>query len=539
MNRNAVLGVILVVIVAGVAGWQYWQQGQKEPEVPQVEQVLIVAHTVDADTLDPQISGMMVAGDVFMTIYDSLLVRDEDGVIRPHLAESWEFSEDGRELKLKLREGVTFHSGAPFNAEAVKYNFDRIFDPETASGSLATIQDVVKDVRVTGEYEVALELYEPNIIILDILATVGDFCIDPVEAEKWGVDEFGLHPSGTGPFMFEEWVRDDHITVVRNPDYDWAPEFTGHEGPAKLEKIIFRVIPEPTVRVQSAQTGEIHIAAWPSNQMIEDVRKDPNVKVLEVAGDRIDFFSINVERYPWNITEMRKAVMHGINKEAINTAAAMGLNIVAYSPAAPATMGNWYNDELYEYTNYDPELSASILEEQGWELAEDGWRYKDGQQLTANLVEPSKKYADLLDVALVVKDNLEAIGIKIEFEDLDRDTWYTRTFDGTYDFTAAGLSGANIVGLKWLFSPDQIPWPNWERVNDTDMMYNLEMGMKQTSVEAAEPYFKEFQRIIVDRGYWNPIYHPTVFKVVYKTAIGLKHPPVAGGWIYLDIEITT
>lgn len=85
-------------------------------------------------------------------------------------------------------------------------------------------------------------LYEPNILILDILTATGDLCIDPTVVEEWGVDEFGLRPSGTGPFMFDEWVRDEYISVVRNPDYNWAPVFTGHEGPAKLEKMFYECV---------------------------------------------------------------------------------------------------------------------------------------------------------------------------------------------------------------------------------------------------------------------------------------------------------
>ena len=482
---------------------------------------------------------MMVAGDVIMTMFEGLLVRDMTGAIQPHLVEAYEFSDDGILLTLTVKEGVTYHCGEPFNAASIKYSFDRIFDPATASGQLATIAEVIKNVTVTGEYELTLELYAPDILILDTLVA-DNFALCPVEAEEWGVDEFGLHPCGTGPFKFVEWVRDDHVTVENNPDYDWAPAFTDHEGPAGLEQIIFRVIPEPTIRIQSVQTGEIHVAADPPNNQIDSVRDDTNVRVLEVQGSRIDFVSINTmdERYPWNITDMRKAAMHAIDKEAINIAAAMGLNTPAYSPAAPPLMGAWYNDELFEYTNFDLELAASILDEQGWLLADDGWRYKDGVQLTANLIEPSKLYADLLDVGLVIMANLEEVGINVDFEDLDRDTWYSRDVEGTYDITAAGLSGATITGLQWFFSPAQIPWPNWMRVNDTELVYNIEMGRQQTSIEDAKPYFFEVQRIIVDEAYWDPIYYPTVFKVVYNTVENLPHPPVAGGWIYLDVEIT-
>jgi peptide/nickel transport system substrate-binding protein len=544
MERNILLGIVVVVIIAGAAGFYLMQNqpddtnGEPGPGPTDEEIILYVGHTVDADTLDPQTSGMMVAGDVIMTMFDSLLVRDMNGDIQPHLAESYTFSEDGTKLTLKLREGVQYHCGTPFNASGVAYSLDRLFDPETASGQLATIKDVIKEWNVISEYEIELVLHNPDILILDQL-TADNFALCPKCGEEHGVEEFGLNPCGTGPFKFEEWIRDDHVTVVNNPDYNWAPPFTGHEGPANVDEIVFRVIPEPTVRVQAVQTGEIQICAWPPLNQIPEVRDDPNVEILEVQGSRIDFMSFNTldERYPWNITEMRKAASHAIDKEAINTAAAMGLNVPAYSPCSPALMGSWYNDELFNYTNYDPELAGEMFDAEGWILEDDGWRYKDGVPLTVNLIEPSKKYADLLDVALVVKDNLEAVGVKVDFEDLDRDTWYSREVEGTFDMSAAGLGGATITGIKWFFDPAQMPWPNWMRVNDTELMYNINEGRKQTSVEDALPYFHEVQRIIVDEAYWDPIYYPTVFKIIHKDLSNLPHPPVAGGWIYLDVEI--
>ena len=539
LNRNLTIGVVIVVIIVAAGAW-YMSRPSEEPDIiPPIEQTLIVAHEVDADTLDPQISGMIEAGIVFESMYDSLLVRDMEGTIQPHLAKSWSFSEDGKTLTLTLREDVTFHSGTPFNAEAVKYSFDRIFDNATGSGALATIQDIIKEVRVQGEYGVEIELYNPNILILDILTVTGDYCIDPTEAEKWGVDEFGLHPSGTGPFIFEEWVRDDYITVVKNPDYNWAPEFTGHEGPAKLDKIIFRVIPEPTIRVQACQTGEVHIAHTPSANMITDLESDPNVAIERVEGNRIRFLSLNTldEHYPWNITEMRRAVLHAIDKEAIVEGATNGVDVPAYSPGSPI-LGEWYNDELESYSNYDPDLAASILEEQGWALAEDGWRYKDGVQLTINLVNSGKIYQIYSDICVIVQSTIEDVGIKVELEELDRDAWYTRTFDGTYDLTPASLGTGDITGLNWFFAPANIPWPNWMRVNDTDLMYNINMGMQQLSAEEAEPYFKDAQKIIVEEGYWFPLYYSTNMKLRHTSVEGFHHPVLSAGWIYIDVEIT-
>jgi len=359
-----------------------------------------------------------------------------------------------------------------------------------------------------------------------------------VEAEKWGVDEFGLHPSGTGPFMFETWVRDYYISVIRNPDYNWAPDFTGHEGPAKLERIVFRVVPEPTIRAQAVQTGEIHVSHTPPTQMLDLLDLDVNVQILKVAGNRIRFMSINTmeEHYPWNIKEMRQSILHAIDKESVVTVLG-GVDVVAYSPGAPI-LGAWQNNEIYEYSNYDPELAASILDEQGWILADDGWRYKDGVQLTANLVNSGKKYQVYSDICIVVTSNLEDIGIKVDLEELDRDPWYTRGYDGTYDLTPASLGTGDMPGLKWFFSPSQIPWPNWMRVNDTDLMNAIETGMIQTNADDAEIYFKEAQRIIVDEGYWNPLYYSTNYKIAHKSVIGLEHPQQSAGWIYLDVEIT-
>jgi peptide/nickel transport system substrate-binding protein len=421
----------------------------------------------------------------------------------------------------------------------VKYSFDRIFDPATASGVLATIQPVIKEVKITGEYEITIELYNPDILILDTLTDIGAFTICPVDAAKWGVKDFGIHPCGTGPFKFVEWVRDDHVTVTKNPDYNWAAPFTNHVGPAKLDEIIFRIIPEPTVRIQAVQAGELHVDAAPSANFIPNMRNDSRVRVLEVQGSRVDFCSFNTieGNYPWNITEMRRAVVHAIDKQGINIASAFGLNTLASSPCAPAIMASWWNDKLANYTEYNPALAKQMLDNQGWVMSSDGYRYKNGVQLKIDLIEPSKKYTNYLDVALVLIDNFKAVGINVNFQDLDRDTWYSLEVAGNFDVTCAGLSGADITGIQWFFDPINIPWPDWMRVNNTELMNNIKLGREQTSIATAKPYFDEVQKIIVEEAYWDPIYYPTVFKIVNNSVENLPQPPVYFNWIYLDTII--
>jgi len=207
---------------------------------------------LDPPTMDPHRSGAAVDRQVYQSLYDKLVDIDENLGIVPMLATSWTISPDGKTVTFKLRQGVKFHDGTPFNAEAVKYNFDRMRDPKFPSTRRSEIAPVANVVAVDPA-TVQIVLERPYSPLLYVLTDRAGMMVSPAAAQKEGLN-FALHPVGTGAFAFVEKLPQDHITLQRNPGY-WDPALP------RLERIVFRVITDDNARVANVKSGDVDIVA--------------------------------------------------------------------------------------------------------------------------------------------------------------------------------------------------------------------------------------------------------------------------------------
>ena len=194
---------------------------------------LTVITPSDVSTFDPHPAvGFSVR--VFANIYEPLFRKDEKGVLHGQLAQSWRFL-DPTKLQVTLRKGVKFHSGNELTAEDVKFTYERQLNPADLARDAAVIKMLKTPIQVVDRYTLILETREPNAALVDTLAqSLATLIPDSGEIKKWGKD-YGLHPSGTGPFKFVEWVRGQHVKLARNADY-W-------NGPPYVDFLVFKVVP--------------------------------------------------------------------------------------------------------------------------------------------------------------------------------------------------------------------------------------------------------------------------------------------------------
>src|SRR5262249_46610280 len=228
----------------------------------------------------------------------------------PELARSWQVSSDGKRVTFQLQRGVKFHDGADFNADSVKWNIERILDPQTKSPQRAQLEPAIASVAVVDPYTVAVELKKRFAPLLAALAERPGFIVSPTAVQKLGPD-FGQRPIGTGPFRFVEWVRDAQVTLERFPDY-WD------KGKPYLDRVICRVVSDPTVRFTMVRTGEVDIATDADARDISSLRNEASLRVSEMKpSTRWTALQWHVDEPPFNKKALRQAIARACNRNAL------------------------------------------------------------------------------------------------------------------------------------------------------------------------------------------------------------------------------
>ena len=413
------------------------------------------AQRQEPDTLDPHRTSWAAAQHIMMNIYDSLFFMNPDtNELEPWLAESWEYSEDGKTWTFYLRNGVTFHDGTPFNAEAVKYNFDRLVSPEASSPFAASLVGPYESSEVVDDYTVRLHFSVAYAPLADGLSQSFLGMISPTAAEKWGIDDFGQHPVGTGPFMFKEWAAKDHVTLVRNPNYNWAPPFYNHQGPAYLEEIIWRFVEEPATRLAILETGEVHLIDLVPEEEVVRLATDPNFYVISAGCPGIsEVLWFNTERPPTNELKIRQAINYATDRKAVSGAITFNVAPIAYGPISEATL--CFDQDLkedYPYP-YDPEKAKALLEEAGWVEGPDGIRVRDGQRLELILTKQTVAgpYSEL------IQGMLREVGMEVTIEEFAPGAFVEADQRGEFHITAMGWISKDPVVMESTYHSKSIP----------------------------------------------------------------------------------
>ena len=352
--------------------------------VPRSGGVLVYAIEGDPDRLDANLSGLRTSQIVFFQIFEPLVVRDPaDNTFKPWLAASWEVSADGKAYTFKLRRDVKFHDGTPFDAAAVKFNMDRTHDPALATRCAGCAVGFYEATDVVDPFTVRIRLKAAWAPFLDAMSLFYRM-VSPEQVRKVGNQDFGRQPVGTGSLKFVEWIPNNRIVLERNPDYAWAPSIFKNKGRSYVDRVIFRIIPEPSTRVAALEAGEIQVASAVPAPDFARLSKDQRFQPIVGLSPGIPFtFAINTTKPPTNELAVRRALEYGIDREIIAKAAyqafqPFGAFRPAYTLLSHITWGYDKSTEMYEY---DPDRARALLEEAGWRAGPDGVRQKGGQRL--------------------------------------------------------------------------------------------------------------------------------------------------------------
>jgi len=399
--------------------------------------VLVVGQIAEPASLDPHVSTASNDFRIAVNVYDGL-VRNTPGTleIEPALATDWTISDDGLEYIFNLREGVTFHDGTPFNAEAVKFNFDRMLDeshPFASTGPfpLAFFFSSIDNVEVVDDLTVKFTLNEAFAPLMSNLASPSGLIVSPAAVEQHGAD-YGRNPVGTGPFKFEEWQSNTRVVVSRNEDY-W-------DGPAPLEAVIFRPIVDANTRVAEMLSGGIDVLLETPPDNVAQFRDDPSFQLKEAVGPHVWYVMLNAKEGPFADKLVRQAVNYAVNKDSLVTDVLQGTADVSAGPIPPAF--NWaYNEDVEPYP-YDPDRARELLAEAGAE----------GASLTFLVTEGGSGMLDPVPMGTAIQADLAAVGLDVEIKTYEWNTFLSEV--------NPGLEGkADMAEMAWMTTdPDTLPF---------------------------------------------------------------------------------
>ena len=398
---------------------------------------------LSAGHMDIHSSQLDVASLVLRNSFDSLVAQDASGEFVPWLAESWEISDDGLRYTFTLRDDVTFHDGEPFNAEAVKANFEHVVAPETASAQAASLIGYAEEggyylgTEVVSEYEVAVNFSQPYAPFLQGLSLPQlGFYSPKVLAER--ADELKAGGPGitvgTGPFILTEYVPDQELVFTANPDYNWAPANSDHQGPAASDVLTITILPETASRVGAINSGDVDIAADFTPDMAAQVAERVSTVAVEMPGIPYSLY-INEANGVFEDPLVREAFSIGFDAQSAIESIYLGQFGRAWSILGPTTP-NSYDASLEGSWPYNPERANQLLDEAGWTGRDDeGYRTKNGERLSARWIAYTPVPDDRASLANFIQSDLADIGFDLQREVLEpaqyMESYVPRSFDVT------------------------------------------------------------------------------------------------------------
>ena len=475
-------------------------------------------------------------------IYNRLVAFETGGTkVLPSLAERWEISEDGKTYTFHLRKGVKFHSNKAFKpsreltADDVLFSFNRQLDPNHAYHKVSggnyeyfvgmDMPNIIDKVEKVDDYTVKISLKVPN---APFLANLGMDFTSILSAEyaenmlKAGTPEkVDNEPIGTGPFEFVSYQKDSTIRYKAFENY-W-------EGKAPIDRLVFAITPDASVRYAKLQKGECHVMPYPNPADIEKMKNDANINLLNEAGLNIGYLNFNVKKAPFDNVKVRQALSYAVNKDAILAAVYQGAGQVAKNPIPPTMWG--YNNAVQDY-EYNPEKATALLKEAGFEngFETDIWAMPVSRPYNPN----ARRMAELIQA------DWEKVGVKSKLVSYDWGDYIKRTkagelTAGTYGWSGDNGDPDNFFGplftcnaakggsnsAKWCYAPfDQ-----------------LITEAKETTDHAKRvALYEQAQQMMHDQAPAVMIAHSTIFEPVRKEVSGYEIDPF-GKHVFYQVDV--
>jgi len=346
-------------------------------------------------TLDPAAYSDRATETVLRNIFDGLVTRTAENDVVPELAQSFRWVDD-QTVEFHLKQGVKFHNGEDLTADDVVYTFDRILNQDVGALRRGFVQEVGSVEKVDID-TVRFHLKSPWPLFLQML--VHNQVVPQGHLSLLGPREFARDPVGSGPFRFVEGDLDDELVLERFGDYYGGADGLPPVGSPYLDRVIFRMMPDATDRVQALLTGAVHIIQSVPPSMVPQLSGNSEITVKATMGTRPKFVDLNVTVPPFDDVRVRQALNYAVDAQRILNEVESGYGVILAGPLSPA---NLFADPRLEPYSYDPEKAKSLLSEAGY-----------GPQDISLVVDA---YGPYVEIAQAVVEQLQSLGIDATVE---------------------------------------------------------------------------------------------------------------------------
>lgn len=488
---------------------------------------LTIGLDVDPTTLDPHQSAAAATYLVgSLNINESLLYQDPTGKLQPWLATRYTVSPDGRTFTFDLRTDVHFSDGAPFDADAVKWNLDRIVNPNFRAGGSITALVGYMGATVVDAHTVEIKFKDPYAPFLSYAAQGTLGMVSPKTTAAQTPAQTGRAPVGTGAFMASEYVSADHITMVRNPSFNRREPWSDHDGPAYLDRVIWKIIPESETRAITLSSGEtqmIYILGYgtTTGSILSQLERDPQIKVdaYPFPGSAY-LWLINVRKPPTDDVRVRQAILYGINRRAIIAAIYRGLGQPACGYVSHVLLPDPAACTSYPY---DPRKAGQLLDEAGWKMGPNHVRQKDGKPLEVVINSLNSGGGDLPDIQPVQGQLLElgfdaviksqAFGARTQDNFTCADNFSTIFLRANDPDTLYALFGSANIGSNF----------NWSCYSDPETDRMLAEGRSTLDPAKRRAIYLQLDRTLLERAVAIPMMDELAVWVRRPNVMGVKY----------------
>ncbi len=497
---------VAMLVVAALAG----------PALAQPAGTLIVGLVAEPVNLDPAQVTDLNSNRVGRRVVETLVTFPEEKTeVVPGLAESWTISKDGLQYTFKLRKGITFHDGTPFNAAAVKFSIERQINPDHPANKIGKYPFAnyffgnVKAVEVLSDDRVAFLLKEPRASFLAVLTAGAASMVSPTAVMKAGQD-YPSSPVGTGPFKFGSWDRGQRVVLEKNPTY-W-------KGPVKYDRVVFRPIVEDQARLTELLTGQLDLIVGVPADFVSQLESSAKVSLLKQTGVHVWYLGINNQRKPFDDRRVRQALNYAVNKDAIVKDVLKGTGTPSRGPVMPNTWGAEPGLRAYPH---DPAKAKKLLAEAG---------YPNGFSTTLWVPESGSGMQAPVAMSTVIQSNLKAVGVNVTMQTMEWGAYLAKLRSKEQELFAlswmAGMEDPDMVMYPLLHSSQWTPNGPNRALYKNDQFDKLLTEARHTTDQAKRAtLYRQAQKILIEDAPWIFVDHEVQIAAMSKRVQGFKlHP---------------